>query len=49
MLPIKLETAKGEKAQMAYDLIERLKGIVQKLPSENYVTLARLLFHLHRY
>ena len=48
ILPCKLDTAKGEKAQMAHGMIERLKGLIQKLPYQNYITLARLLFHLNR-
>ena len=48
MLPCNLETASEEKAALALEMLERLKGLLQKLPYENYITLARLLYHLHR-
>ena len=30
------------------ELLEQLRGLLQKLPYENFITLARLLFHLNR-
>ena len=49
ILPCKFDSVSEEKAEMARGLIERLKGIIQRLPYQNYITLARLLFHLNRY
>jgi len=48
ILPCDLEKATGDKKTVALETLERLRGLLQKLPYENYVTLARLLFHLAR-
>lgn len=48
ILPCKLETITGGKAESAVTMLDRLKGLLQKLPYENYITLAKLLYHLNR-
>ena len=48
ILPCKLETVTGEKRETALEMLERLKGLLQKLPYENYITLAKLLYHLKK-
>ena len=39
----------GEKKETALEMLGRLKGLLQKLPYENYITLAKLLYHLKKY
>lgn len=48
ILPCKIESLTGEKAESAKKMLDRLKGLLQKLPYENYITLAKLLYHLNR-
>jgi len=48
MLPCNLETLSEEKKERAMEMLDRLRGLLQKLPFENYITLARLLYHLKK-
>ena len=47
-LPCNLEKANEDTKAVAMELLEQLRGLLQKLPYENFITLARLLFHLNR-
>ena len=43
-----MEMVTGEKRDTAEEMLGRLRGLLQKLPYENYITLAKLLYHLNK-
>ncbi|XP_019853956.1 PREDICTED: rho GTPase-activating protein 29-like [Amphimedon queenslandica] len=47
-LPCDLSAATNDKEMKARELLKRLRELIYRLPEQNQLTLARLMYHLHR-
>ena len=49
VLPCDLTTVDEERQKKAGQMLDRLKELLGQLPEQNQLTLARLMYHLHRF